>query len=82
MVAFFGQNKVTIRISLLSDPDNCYAEVELPKRDFEPSKKMTALLYVKDYFLQQIGLKEAKLLFDTQVDTDEEKVLRQGITHV
>ena len=52
MVAFFGPNTVTIRISLLSDPENCFTEVELPKKDFEPSKKMTALLYVKDYFMQ------------------------------
>ena len=52
MVAFFGSNKVTIRLSLLADPENCYTEIELPKKDFEPYKKMTALLFVKDYFLQ------------------------------
>ena len=41
---------------------------------------MTALLYARDHLLQSIELKNYELIFGDDLKTDEEKILRQGIT--
>ena len=69
---------VTIKLVLESDPD-IYTQVQIP-RDLEPPCKMTALLYARDHLLETIQLKNYALIFGDDLKTDEEKILRQGIT--
>ena len=81
MVQSLANTTVKYKFILITD-DNCFAELDLPRKDLEPAKKMTALLYVRDYLKDQVGLKEAQLMFDGELETTEEKMLRQGITQV
>ena len=58
MVQSFANTTIKYKFVLISDPD-CFTELEVPRKDLEPAKKMTALLYARDYLKEQVGLKEA-----------------------